>query len=139
MRGRIALSVPALVSVAVLASGCAASTATSGTTDGGRPSASSTVNVSANGKLACNAVRQATDRYSSSMDTATDSSRPGIAQAWAAEIGKAAQDATDSSLQAALLSLADVVRAWAARAPSKVAVTGYNNDLNVACRPYATS
>lgn len=136
MRERIALSAPALVAVVLLAGGCSPSAASNPDV---LPSPSFTVNVSVNGKQACDAVRQATDRYNGPMTDATDSARPGIAQAWAAAIGRAAQSVEDQSLQAALLSLADQVRGWASRAPSKVALNGYRNDLTVACRPYTAS
>src|SRR5690348_8367318 len=100
MRERIALSASALVGVVLLASGCSASAAPDPDV---LPSPSSTVNLASNGRQACDAVRQATDRYIGPINDATDNSRPGIAQAWAAAIGKAAQNVADQSLQASLL------------------------------------
>ena len=132
MRAPIALSLGILTTVA----GC-----TSGTpppnSDSGSPAASA--DAFANGRSACLAIRKANDKYGRNIVTAGKEDVIRRSQQWAAETGKAAQTVRDAELRTTLLGLADVVRAWGKHLPDRAALLGYQNDFDVACRPYLTN
>ncbi|MEN3309777.1 MAG: hypothetical protein V7603_5979 [Micromonosporaceae bacterium] len=133
MRAQIGLLLVALTAAA----GCAASTpsAAADTTDSPIPA----TDVRANGRAACVAVRKVTDTYAGDILGFSGERLTTRTQQWSAAIGRAARGADDTVLRTALLSLADVVRGWAVRPPDRTKIRGFQNDLEVACRPFLTN
>jgi hypothetical protein len=132
MRAAIGLLCVALTAVA----GCAASTprAAAETAESPVPS----VDVLANGRAACQAVKKSSDTYGAGILELSGDRLTRRTQQWSAAISKAARGADDATLRTALGSLADVVRAWSVRPPDRTKVRGLQHDLDVACRPFLT-
>ncbi len=136
MRARLSSLLVVLVATGGVAlAGCAAS-AHSGTANntGGDPM--STSDSRANGRTVCQAVRKTSDHYLASIFDVSGDRLASQTHDWAGSLSQDARDARDSSLQTALLGLADVVRGWGSRPPDKAAVVGFQNDMDVACQPY---
>lgn len=131
MRAAIALSLGILTTVA----GCTSGTQPPNSNLGG-PTAS--IDVFANGRSACLAIQKANDRYGRDIVTAAKGEVARRSQLWAAETGKAAQSVQDAELRTTMLGLADVVRDWGKHPPDRATWLGYQDDFNVACRPYLT-
>lgn len=129
MRAALALWLVALTA----AGGCAAgASSVANAADSPTP----TVDVRANGRAACLAVRKASDEYGNDILALSGAQLQLKTREWSDQIGRAARGADDMTLRSTLLSLADVVRAWADRPPDNTSVRGFRNDLDVACRPY---
>jgi hypothetical protein len=134
MRARIGLLFVALTATA----GCAAGTpsAAAGTTGEGHvPS----IDVLANGRIACQAVKKTSDAYVKDVLQLSGEQLGQRTQVWSAAITRAARGANDDTLRTALQGLADVVRGWAVRPPDRTGVRGFQHDLDMACRSYLTT
>jgi len=131
MRAPVALLLFVLLAVA----GCATTTSPV-SADPGTAATSPTVDVRENGRSACLAVRKVADVLSANVLSMNNGQLAAKAPGWAGTISQAGRGAADPTLQTSLLSLADVVRGWATRAPDRTSLRGFQNDLQVACRPY---
>jgi hypothetical protein len=122
--------------VVLAAAGCTSGSASPPDPPGThRPSAE----VQANGRTACLAVRKASTTYSAGILSASNGQLTAKTRQWSTAISKAARDVMDTTLRIQLLSLADVVRTWADRPPDKAAMSGFQNDMQSACRPFLNS
>jgi hypothetical protein len=133
MRARIGLLLVALTAMAGCATGTPSASAATG--DSSTPS----VDVLANGRASCQAVRKVTDANAGDILVVSGQRLVQRTKEWSAEISRAARVTQDTTLRTALLSLADVVRGWAVRPPDRTGVRGFQNDLQVACRPFLTA
>ena len=124
-----------LVALAIMA-GCA-STPSNASTGSQGPSAS--VASVAKARAACVSVRKVRQQYGSTILSDSPAQVRVNARTWSDAISRAARGVADETLRTALLGLADVVRAWADRPPDRSALRGYQNDLDVACRPYLSA
>jgi|SRR6266516_6496218 len=133
MRARLA------VCVGVLAlSGCsspAVDSAASAST--AQPSAATSSSPSSASVVACQAVRKASDTYLPQVNP-NGSVSSSMLQSWSTTITEAANPVTDPVLKPLLLNLADIVRRWAAKPPSKVQIATYKHDVEMACQPYGS-
>jgi hypothetical protein len=86
--------------------------------------------------VACQALQQANATYQPQLAAPGVKTNPNVLRAWINQVSSAAVVIDDPVLKAQLLSLANTIEGWITRAPSKVQIIGFTDDVGRACGKY---